>query len=642
MKKILSGLLSVAFAIGLSTPAESSSSNWDVYQKTLATYSGSNTALSSLQKSQIRATLDKTPQAEKFICTGIRYYDQPMSVNIMVRKRAKEACAYAKELNPSLSTWYQNKPTKARSYAGKVLLTVKSPGGGSLVATEPIEFEPYEGYVEGKDCESNFGWQVLGKNKAGNLAYLKCSRGKFSVDRGMFAFDPKTNTPIISENLPANQKMAYSPHAYIYPQVISEEPKTPTSNKSLFSNVEPCKVESQDSDGSRDKSYGFPLPAERAKLKENFKILVLPVEPSDYKTSSKPADDLADVVDSLPKFYQRMATKPISFEWTIPDEYRPLGKTIASFNMGNNVNNEDRVRNANEYARSVVGLYDSEYDYSAFDMVIIEEPRTVPNSTHSMSIPITPIQGIQPITSDEGVVRNILNTGNDDLRDMANWYHQFGHLLGLPDRNWNVDSAPGFDIMFGWYGSPEMSMWLRWVLGITYDNQYNCVTTEQSTTHWLRPVAWDNGQNNAVVIPVDETTVIVAESRRRQGFDALLGESSEGVYVYRVDVGAKMYQPDDRIIVDSIRPERATRTSGAWSFDSQLKPGESVSSDGWTIKSLESGAFGDVIEVTKTGNPDSNTYASAENTNFTTMGLFSTYGRKDDSKITCSCCGCLP
>jgi hypothetical protein len=144
------------------------------------------------------------------------------------------------------------------------------------------------------------------------------------------------------------------------------------------------------------------------------------------------------------------------------------------------------------------------------------------------------------------------------------------------------------------------------------------------------------------VIPVDETTVIVAESRRRQGFDALLGESSEGVYVYRVDVGAKMYQPDDRIIVDSIRPERATRTAGSWSFDSQLKPGESVSSDGWTIKSLESGAFGDVIEVTKTGNPDSNTYASAENTNFTTMGLVSTYGRKDDSKITCSCCGCLP
>lgn len=511
-----------------------------------------------------------------------------------------------------------------------------------LVKTESISFTPDERYSPGKPCETNFGWQFLGVDNSGNLAYLKCMGGIMAVDKTLFDFDPVTRSPIIPQTLPRDQQMAYSPHAYIYPQVVNDEPETKISDRSLFSDVGQCKVESQSSDGSPDKSYGFPLPADRAKLKENFKILVLPVEPSDYKTNNKPADDLADVVDSLPKYYQRMATKPISFEWTIPDDYKPLEEAISSFNMGSDLEIQERVRNANEYARTVVDLYDNEYDYSAFDIVIIEEPRNVPNSIHSMSIPITPIQGIQPITSDEGVLKNILNTGNDELRDMANWYHQFGHLLGLPDRNWNVDSAPGFDIMFGWYGSPEMSMWLRWVLGITYDKQYNCITTEESSTHWLKPVAWGEGKNNAVVIPVDESTVIVAESRRRQGFDALLGESSEGVYVYRIDVGAKMYQPDSRIIVDSIRPERATRTSGAWSFDSQLKPGEAVSSDGWTIKSLEFGAFGDVIKVSKTGNPDSNTYAFPGNDTLNTVGLFSTYGRKTDTRVSCSCCGCLP
>lgn len=73
------------------------------------------------------AAVEANPNAEKFICTGIRYTSQPMSENIKVRKRAKAACEYAKQLNPNLSTWYQNKPTQARSYAGKVLLTVKSP-----------------------------------------------------------------------------------------------------------------------------------------------------------------------------------------------------------------------------------------------------------------------------------------------------------------------------------------------------------------------------------------------------------------------------------------------------------------------------------------------------------------------------------
>ena len=96
-------------------------------QKTLATFEANTTVLSSLQKTQIRSVVEANPTATKFICTGIRYYDQPMSVNIMVRKRAKAACEYAKQLNPELSTWYQNKPTKARSYAGKVLLTLKVP-----------------------------------------------------------------------------------------------------------------------------------------------------------------------------------------------------------------------------------------------------------------------------------------------------------------------------------------------------------------------------------------------------------------------------------------------------------------------------------------------------------------------------------
>jgi len=109
------------------TPASSEGVKYEVYQKTLATFSAQATGLSPQQKLQVIAAVRDNPNAEKFICTGIRYFSQPMSVNIMVRKRAKAACEYAKELNPNLSTWFQNKPTRARSYAGKVLLTIKSP-----------------------------------------------------------------------------------------------------------------------------------------------------------------------------------------------------------------------------------------------------------------------------------------------------------------------------------------------------------------------------------------------------------------------------------------------------------------------------------------------------------------------------------
>ena len=142
MKKLFALVAAVALTMSFTTPAASSGAKYSVYQKTLSAFSSTATGLTAQQKAQIKATVEANPSAEKFICTGIRYYSQPMSVNIMVRKRAKAACDYAKEINPNLSTWFQNKPTKARSYAGKVLLTVKSPAdaavSGGFVATDAL------------------------------------------------------------------------------------------------------------------------------------------------------------------------------------------------------------------------------------------------------------------------------------------------------------------------------------------------------------------------------------------------------------------------------------------------------------------------------------------------------------------------
>src|SRR5210317_1079129 len=131
MKKLLALISALLLVASFATPAQSAGAKYTVYQKTLATFSSSATTLTSQQKAQVKATVEANPNAEKFICTGIRYFSQPMSTNIMVRKRAKAACEYAKQLNPNLSTWFQNKPTKARSYAGKVLLTVKTLEGGN-------------------------------------------------------------------------------------------------------------------------------------------------------------------------------------------------------------------------------------------------------------------------------------------------------------------------------------------------------------------------------------------------------------------------------------------------------------------------------------------------------------------------------
>jgi branched-chain amino acid transport system substrate-binding protein len=139
LKKVLAVVSLFALVATLSTPAQSAGAKYSVYQKTLATFSSSATTLTTQQKAQVKAAVEANPAAEKFICTGIRYFDQPFSVNITVRKRAKAACDYAKQLNPDLSTWFQNKPTRARSYAGKVLLTVKTSSSATSCTLAPEE-----------------------------------------------------------------------------------------------------------------------------------------------------------------------------------------------------------------------------------------------------------------------------------------------------------------------------------------------------------------------------------------------------------------------------------------------------------------------------------------------------------------------
>jgi hypothetical protein len=82
--------------------------------------------LNSTQKSQIKSSLNNYLEANKYICTGIWLEGATMKEKIDARRNAKQACDYAKSLDPSLSYWYQTKSTKAASYKNSVLVTMKA------------------------------------------------------------------------------------------------------------------------------------------------------------------------------------------------------------------------------------------------------------------------------------------------------------------------------------------------------------------------------------------------------------------------------------------------------------------------------------------------------------------------------------
>ena len=74
MRKVFAIASSIALAMSFAVPAKSAGANYTVYQKTLSAFSSTATGLTSQQKAQVKAAVDANSTAEKFICTGIRYF----------------------------------------------------------------------------------------------------------------------------------------------------------------------------------------------------------------------------------------------------------------------------------------------------------------------------------------------------------------------------------------------------------------------------------------------------------------------------------------------------------------------------------------------------------------------------------------
>lgn len=204
--------------------------------------------------------------------------------------------------------------------------------------------------------------------------------------------------------------------------------------------------------------------------------------------------------------------------------------------------------------------------------------------------------------TDEGRITNVLIRGNgtdgdSDRVEVWNWIHEFGHTLGLTDIRNVMDpgnqssAAMGiFDVMSA-PSAPELLVWHRFLLGMITDEQIRCVQTTDRTSHWIVPVESESSLPKGVVIPLSKTSAIVIESRRRMGFDSLLGTASEGALVYTLDTTIPYGMSPVNVI------PKATSSDLLWRRDAPLHPGDFIEVGGWRISCVEAGPWGDLVLV---------------------------------------------
>jgi hypothetical protein len=273
-----------------------------------------------------------------------------------------------------------------------------------------------------------------------------------------------------------------------------------------------------------------------------------------------------------------------------------MPKSVTDYNLGGSFPNFNEP-GYKAYVQEAAKIADPTLDFALADVVILAHSPTVKSTQIGTFIAEAGMPGSGfSVKSAEKTILNVMIQGGDQVRDIQNWIHEFGHMLGVTDNGGQSGgSGLGFDVM-QWYGNPELTIWNRFVLGAALDSQISCVSTDSSSTHWIRPVASTDANTKGVVIPLTKDKAIVVESRRRLGFDALLGKNSEGALVYVVDTTKS--GSDGSAPFKVVGPARMT-ILGMWSIDAPLKKGESVFTNGWTISVIESGAFGDVVKVQK-------------------------------------------
>ena len=545
MKKLIAIASALLLATSFATPAQSAAVKYTVYQKTLATFSSSATGLTSQQKAQVRATIDANPTAEKFICTGIRYYDQPMSVNITVRKRAKAACEYAKQLNPNLSTWFQNKPTKARSYAGKVLLTVKSPDVRDQANQTLLDVEACK--IKENSRMRKPGDPIL------DLSQERQIEGRYSGNATAFPFNP-TVLPITGEievsfiyvdwaDLPGTDV----DYEYYKQQIkMFEDFYWMASEHKLKMNVSLSESWFRIPGSYREFTLTFEEEAQNGEA---------PKKQLFYDAAAEAADEVTDFTNAEIVFFAVPRGKSVFFHGG-PHEF--------------NWNHNGHLKTDEGPIYDVAAAGDWFLKNDAFEPPWVYYVHEV---GHMLGIP---------------------HQANEDFKD--------GSVIEINN------PINGYEIMANQGGaSRTISSWLRWLAGWLDDDQVACITKEAVTDNYfeLHPINGVNGEVESLVIKLSDTKAVVVESRRFDpAFDRQTRQSKRGLLVYTVDATKASAQGNQALLSprDISKYIEEPNWRSGYELDAVFFQGDFVEIDGIRIQASSIGTQSDLVRVMSIGN----------------------------------------
>lgn len=374
-------------------------------------------------------------------------------------------------------------------------------------------------------------------------------------------------------------------------KVVAVSNPTPASAPT---DVTDCKLPV--ADGRGDVSIGgWPRIDERLKSTGDVIATVVMVDFPDAPATMTPTDAFARISPSADVFTE-MSYGKLNYTFKPQMKWYRMSKKSSDYVAGGWTFVKHR-----DYIVEAAKLADVDIDFNKTDsLIILANP-----DARGMGYLGPAFAAIRKngITLDGKYISN----GATSAYDLNDWKsiwlnHEVTHTLGLVDlyafnqsnsanRYDNLRYTGEFSYMgFSSYESnaPSLFAFERWNLGWISDSQMRCVKDAKST-ELISPVQTSGGVK-AVVVPISRTKAVVIESRRAIGIDKNISKS--GVLVYVVDSSIQSGQGPVRVFPSDVGSDprylKAPRALG-----------ESVTTEGVTIKVLKSDDSGDTVEITK-------------------------------------------
>ncbi len=380
----------------------------------------------------------------------------------------------------------------------------------------------------------------------------------------------------------------------------SSKPKTLLSSDNNFLNIESCKIKQPSGQfypwrgfASTDDPQLFDYFQKYASPRPKMNIQLIPISWPDIPYQGDPRKDYGRYVNFLKDYVENISDVPTNVKISAPEKYFQMPKPIDFYSDINEHGKPTPSRSV--FWSDAIKASDEGIDFTNVTVAIL------------VVTPNTPIEkfGSNPDgygTSREGEIRHILS-----LPPLNTKVIHRNSLFSTPQMMIHELSHAGLD-MGDYYNTGIWSHvgvgrfdhlgWDKYISGFFSDSQVFCVSPESSSTHWIVPSAAKGELKKLIVVPISKTKVIVIESMRSAGYKYKLPRENQGVLIYSVDVSITSHGEG----TDVYRAQYKTSTKKGQEdvkYDAPLKQGESAMIQGIKISVVESGDFGDVVNVSK-------------------------------------------